>query len=76
MVSTAKVNCGKSSSFPERAECTLSCQFSDIVNFLLNINGGRDRRCNFAVFVIWSASYTSAKTLESKESISSSSFYG
>ena len=76
MVSTVNVNCGKSSSFPGRAECTLSYQFSDIVNFLLNNNDGRDRRCNFAVFVIWSASYTSAKTLESKESISSFRFYG
>ena len=73
MISTAKVNCGESSLFPGRAEYTLSYQFSDIVNFLLNDNDIRDRGCNFAVFVIWSASYTSAETLESKESISSSS---
>ena len=28
---------------------------SDIVNLLLKTNRGRDRRPNFAVFVVWSA---------------------
>ena len=56
MVSTAKVNRGDSSSFPGTAEFTSAYQFFDIVNFQLRSNDGRDRRCNFAVFVVWSAS--------------------
>ena len=28
---------------------------SDIVNHLLKINGGRNRKPNFVIFVIWSA---------------------
>ena len=28
---------------------------SDIVNFLLRTNEGRDRRPNFVIFVVWSA---------------------
>ena len=37
---------------------------SDLVNFLLKSNDGRDRRSSFAIFVVWSADYASAKTLE------------
>ena len=47
-----------------------------IVNFLLKTNNGRDRRPNYVVSVIGSASYVSAKTLELVESVSSSSCYG
>ena len=43
----------------------------NIVEFLLKINDGRDRRPNYAGFVVWSASYASAKTLEHEGSISS-----
>ena len=43
------------------------------MNFLLKTNDGTDRRHNF---VVWSVSYVSAKTMEHKGSISSSSFYG
>ena len=28
---------------------------SDIVDFLLKTNGGRDRRANFVIFVVWSS---------------------
>ena len=49
---------------------------SHIENFLLKTNDGTDRRNNFAVFVVWSASYVSAEFLEREGSISSSSFYG
>ena len=37
---------------------------SDLVNFLLKSNDGRDRRSSFSIFVVWSADYASAKTLE------------
>ena len=47
----------------------------NIVNFLLKINDGRDRRPNFTVLVVWSASCALAKTLERKGSISASSFH-
>ena len=48
---------------------------SDIGNFLLKTNEGRDRRPNFAIFVVWSASNVSAEFLAREESISSPSFY-
>ena len=37
--------------------------------------GLRDRRPNFAIFVVWSTSYVSAESLKHEGSISSSSFY-
>ena len=33
---------------------------SDIVNLLIKANGGRDRRPNFVIFVIWTALIVSA----------------
>ena len=49
---------------------------SDVVNIFVKTNGGRDRRPDFDIFVIWSVSYILAESVEHKESISSSSFYG
>ena len=46
------------------------------VNFFVRPIDGRDRRLNFAIFAVWSASYVLAESLERKGSISSSSFYG
>ena len=48
---------------------------SDIRNFLLKTNQGRDRGPNFAIFVVWSASNVSAEFLARKESISSPNFH-
>ena len=59
-------------SLPERA-LSYWTVYSDIVTYLLKINDGRYRMPNF---VIWSASYASAKTLECEESISSSTYMG
>ena len=49
---------------------------SDVVNFFVKTNEGRDRWLNFAIFVVWSVSYALAESLEHERSISSSSFYG
>ena len=45
--------------------------YLDIVTYLLKINDGRYRMPNF---IIWSASYASAKTLECEGSILSSTY--
>ena len=42
----------------------------DIMNFLLKTNDVRDRRPNFAIFLVWGASYVLAESLECKGSIS------
>ena len=42
----------------------------DIMKFLLKTNDGRDRGPNFAIFLVWGASYVSAESLEWKGSIS------
>ena len=47
--------------------------YSDIVTNLLKVNYGRYRMSNF---VIWSASYASAKTLECEGRISSTTYMG
>ena len=72
MVSMAKSSMEGPRPIPRRV---ITHQFvnSDIMNVLLKINDERYRRPNFA---IWSASYASAKTLESEENISSSHLYG
>ena len=46
------------------------------MNFFVKISGGRERRINFAIFVVWSVSYVLVESLEREGSISSSSFYG
>ena len=46
------------------------------VNFFVKISGGKERRLNFAIFVVWSVSYVLVESLEREGSISSSSFYG
>ena len=45
------------------------------MDFLLKTNYGRDRRPNYAIFLVWSASYASAETLRCEESMSSYSFF-
>ena len=45
------------------------------MNILLKTNYGRDRRPNYAIFLIWSASYASAETLRRGGSMSSYSFF-
>ena len=45
------------------------------MNFLLKSNDERNRRSNFAIFVVWSSGYASAETLECNGSISSSCFH-
>ena len=45
------------------------------MNFLLKTNNGKDRKPNFAIFIVLSASYVSAESLEHEGSISSSYFY-
>ena len=49
---------------------------SDVVNFFVKTNDGRDKRLNFAIFVVWSVGYVSAESLEREGSISLSSVYG
>ena len=42
--------------FPRRVEHLFIFQFnSDIANVLLKANRGRGGRCNFVIFVVWSA---------------------
>ena len=48
---------------------------SDVATFFVKTNDGRDRRFDFAFFVVWSVSYVLAESLEHQGSISSSSFY-
>ena len=36
---------------------------SDVVNFFVKTNDGRDRRLNFAVFVVWSVGYVLTESL-------------
>ena len=43
---------------------------------MLKTNDRKERRPNFAVSVVWRASYTPAKTLEREGTVSSCSFYG
>ena len=45
------------------------------MNILLKTNYRRDRRPNYAIFLIWSASYASAETLRRGGSMSSYSFF-
>ena len=44
--------------------------------FLFKTYDGRDRRLNFAIFVVESVGYVLADSLEREESISSSNIYG
>ena len=43
---------------------------------MLKTNDRKERRPNFAVSVVWRASYTPAKTLEREGTVSSCTFYG
>ena len=45
------------------------------MNFFVKKNDGRDKRLNFAIFVVWSINYVLAESLERKVSIPSFSFY-
>ena len=47
---------------------------SDVVNFFVETNDGRDRRLNVAIFVFWSICFVLAESLEGEGSKSSSSF--
>ena len=46
------------------------------MKFWLKINGGRDRRSNYAIMVVSNSSYASAKALGLEGGITSSSHYG
>lgn len=48
----------------------------NIMKFWLKINGGRDRRSNYAIMVVSNSSYASAKALGLEGGITSSSHYG
>ena len=52
--STSEFNSGGSRSFPVRRKYILLFN-SNVLNFLLKTNVGRNRRPNFVIFVIWSA---------------------
>ena len=49
---------------------------SDVVNFFGKANDGRDKRLNFAIFVVQSVGYVLAESLEREGNISLSSIYG
>ena len=75
MVTALEYNIGGHSSISGKQNIHKLINF-DILNSLLKANDGRDRRPNFAIFVIWSISYVLAEFLERERSISLSNFYG
>ena len=54
MVSNFEYNFGRLGSFPEGVNKSLVFN-SDISKILLDTNGGRDRKPNFVIFLVWSA---------------------